>query len=69
MSKFHSVFLEKIRKNVGASFLSYVRRGDNYFLRAIKDSKEHEFSLVGTPQDVSFERYNELNKELQEYFS
>lgn len=68
LPQFHSTWLEKIKKSVGASNVCYITNREGYFIRVIKDGKEQRFSLTGTPLDVTNDRYKEFNKLVLEHY-
>ncbi len=67
--KFHTSWLEKIRKSVGASNMCYVTNSKGYFVRSIKDGKEQRFQLTGTPFDMTPERYQEFNNLVKQHYN
>lgn len=56
----HSNWLNIIKKRLGAKCVMYIRENNKYWLK-IDDEK---FSLNGTPQDVTPQRYKELLDDL-----
>lgn len=58
--KYHQIFLENIKKQIGASFVGYEQYRDTYQLKVIKNKKPIYFKLEGKPSDVTPQRYSEL---------
>lgn len=66
---FHSIQLNRIKGLINATFIGYERTKDSYSLKVKKKGFETKwFPLHGTPEDVTMERYLELNKTLQDYY-
>lgn len=57
---YHKIFLNHIRKQLGASFVAYERYRDNYRLKIVINKVPHYYDLDGTPDDVSPQSYNNL---------
>ena len=57
---YHQIFLNNIKKQVGASFVGYEQYKDEYQLKLIIDKQPLYFKLEGKPSDVTPQRYSEL---------
>lgn len=69
---YHSIHLEEIRREIGASFVGYERHKDNYWIKVVfggnkKNADRHP--LTGTPNDVTPKRYEELSAQLKTLYS
>lgn len=62
---YHNFYLNEIKKRSKASFVGYEQYKDSYKLKVVVDGMPQYFALVGTPEDVTPERYNELLRALQ----
>jgi hypothetical protein len=63
---YHNYFLNLIRKSSKAKFVSFVRYKNNYILEVRGDKFNETFSLEGTPNDVTPDRYMEVISYIQE---
>lgn len=68
LPEFHNMWLNRIKKSVGASNVCYITNRKGYFIRVIKDGKEQRFELTGTPFDVTDDRYKEFNRLVLDYY-
>jgi len=64
---YHSKQLDLIKKVTGASFLGYVREGDKFQLKYIKNGNTTYFKLEGFPSDVTPAKYNKLLNTILEH--
>jgi hypothetical protein len=64
-SNYHSIFLNLLRKKVKASFVGYVETKGKYQLKVIVNKVPTYFDLVGTPNDVTPQRYLELIENIE----
>jgi len=64
-SNYHNVFLNLLRKKVNASFAGYVETKGKYQLKVIVNKIPTYLDLVGTPNDVTPQKYLELIENLE----
>ena len=62
-------FLETVKKEVKASFVTYVQEKDKYYIRVIIDKVKSDFELVGTPQDATQESYQRVLTIIKNYYA
>lgn len=62
---YHNFYLNEIKRQSGASFVGYEQNKNSYKLKVIIDKVPQYFALIGTPNDVTPERYNELLRALK----
>lgn len=65
---YHQNQLTKIKRGVKASFISFVQRGKENFLRVRKDGVETDFEFNGTFDQLTPQAYAELENNLQQYY-
>lgn len=68
LPKYHSMWLERIKKSINASNVCYITNKNGFFIRVIKDGKEQRFQLTGTPTDVTNERYKEFSQLVKNHY-
>lgn len=66
---FHTGWLEKIKRELKATHVSYVNNKEGYFIRVIKDKEEVRFKLTGTPRDVTKESYEAFLNLAKEHYN
>lgn len=66
----HTAFLNDIKQQINASYVSYECYRDKYHLKIIKNrgQKADYFSLHGTPDDVTGDSYLKTLNNLKEYY-
>jgi len=64
----HSFFLQKIKKNVKASFVAFEEYNSRFHIKVIKDKKPTLFQLVGTPNQATFQSYSEVLNQISNYY-
>ena len=64
---YHQIFLNNIKKQIGASFIGYEEYKGSFQLKVIKNGQTTYLALEGKPDDVSPERYAELLTLLQQH--
>lgn len=65
---YHSYNLSAIKAELKASYVAYERVKDTYHLKVIKDGKHRYFLLEGTPDDVTPQKYKNLQNLLKETY-
>jgi len=64
---FHNHWTNKIRKETGASYVSFVRYNDSYFLKVNKGGVTLQpIPLEGKPEDITSDSYIALLNHLKE---
>lgn len=67
-SNYHQNQLSRIKKSIRASFVAYVQRGQENFLRVRKDGEETDFEFNGSLNQLTPQAYAELQQSLQNYY-
>jgi len=57
---FHKYWINEIKEQTGASYVSHSRYRDNYSLKVILDNNILELPIGGTPDDIQTKDYVEL---------
>lgn len=66
---YHSTQLEKIKKDVGASYISYVTSNGKYKIKVIKDGKASLFEVFGGLEYSTPQRYEEVRQVIKDYYN
>lgn len=65
---YHSIYLEKIKKRIGASFVGYETYKDKYAIRVIKDKVTEYFTVVGSPEFATPKSYSEVEQIIVDFY-
>lgn len=66
---FHQSSLQRIKSKVkGCSYISYVRAGNDYFVKTVVNKNPQLFPLEGEPQDVTAKSYQDLLENIQNFY-
>lgn len=64
----HSIFLNLIKKEVGASFSAIERNKDKYYVKVIRNKETSLFEMVGSPERATPDTYMGVLKQIKEYY-
>ena len=64
----HSIFLNRIRKNIGASFVGFENYRDKYSIRIIRGDKTDYFPFVGNPSQANVNSYLEVENIITQFY-
>lgn len=69
LPQYHTMWRERIKTEVGASNVCFIQNRKGHYLRVIRKGLEERFKLVGTPTDISPDKYQELFDSLKDYYN
>ena len=65
----HSIFLELIKKEVGASFSAIEDNKGTFYVKVIKDKETSLFEMVGNPEQATPDTYMSVVTQIKEYYN
>ena len=65
----HSIFLNLIKKEVGASFSAIEKNKDKFYVKIIRNKETSLFEMVGNPEQATPDTYMDVMNQIKEYYN